>query len=52
MILASGGLVALEVNTLPGMTVNSLLPKAARAAGIPFGDLLDRLLQLALEREP
>jgi D-alanine-D-alanine ligase len=52
MILASGGLVVLEVNTLPGMTVNSLLPKAARAAGIPFGDLLDRLLQLALEREP
>jgi D-alanine-D-alanine ligase len=52
MILAPGGLAVLEVNTLPGMTVNSLLPKAARAAGIPFGDLLDRLLQLALEREP
>jgi D-alanine-D-alanine ligase len=51
MILAAGGLVVLEVNTLPGMTVNSLLPKAARAAGIPFGDLLDRLVQLALERE-
>jgi D-alanine-D-alanine ligase len=51
MILAPGGPVVLEVNTLPGMTVNSLLPKAARAAGIPFGDLLDRLLQLALERE-
>ncbi len=45
------GPILLEVNTLPGMTVNSLLPKAARAAGIPFGELLDRLVQLALGRE-
>ncbi|MET0551432.1 MAG: D-alanine--D-alanine ligase [Vicinamibacteria bacterium] len=45
------GLFVLELNTLPGMTVNSLLPKAARAAGIPFPDLLDRLVQLALEEE-
>jgi D-alanine-D-alanine ligase len=36
---------------MPGMTVNSLLPKAARAAGIPFGDLLDTLVRLALEPE-
>ena len=43
------GLVVLEVNTLPGMTINSLLPKAAATAGIPFGELLDRLVQLALE---
>lgn len=45
------GPVVLEVNTLPGMTINSLLPKAARAAGIPFGDLLDRLVRLALGEE-
>jgi D-alanine-D-alanine ligase len=45
------GLFVLELNTLPGMTVNSLLPKAARAAGIPFAELLDRLVQLALEEE-
>jgi D-alanine-D-alanine ligase len=45
------GPVVLEVNTLPGMTVNSLLPKAARAAGIPFGELLDRLVRLALGEE-
>jgi D-alanine-D-alanine ligase len=45
------GPVVLEVNTMPGMTVNSLLPKAAKAAGIPFADLLDRLVQLALEPE-
>jgi D-alanine-D-alanine ligase len=39
----------LELNTIPGMTANSLLPKAARAAGIPFGDLLARLVDWALE---
>ncbi len=43
--------MVLEVNTLPGMTVNSLLPKAARAAGIAFPELLDRLVRLALEPE-
>jgi D-alanine-D-alanine ligase len=42
-------MVALEVNTIPGMTANSLLPKAARAAGIEFGDLLARLVDWALE---
>jgi len=45
------GAVVLEVNTLPGMTINSLLPKAARAAGIEFGELLDRLVRLALGEE-
>ena len=45
------GPMVLEVNTLPGMTVNSLLPKAANAAGIPFGRLLDRLVRLALGEE-
>ena len=49
MILGPSGPVVLEVNTLPGMTMNSLLPKAAAAAGIPFADLLDRLVRLALE---
>ena len=42
-------MVALEVNTIPGMTANSLLPKAAKAAGIGFGDLLTRLIEWALE---
>lgn len=49
LIHGAGGLVVLEVNTMPGMTINSLLPKAAAAAGIPFGELLHRLVQLALE---
>jgi D-alanine-D-alanine ligase len=51
MIVSPRGPVILEVNTLPGMTVNSLLPKAARAAGISFPELLDRLVRLALEPE-
>lgn len=51
MILTQAGPVVLELNTMPGMTVNSLLPKAARAAGIRFGELLDRLVRLALERD-
>jgi D-alanine-D-alanine ligase len=49
MIHSATGLVVLEANTLPGMTINSLLPKAARAAGIAFPELLDRLVRLALE---
>jgi D-alanine--D-alanine ligase len=38
----------LEVNTLPGMTANSLVPKAARAAGIEFPELVDRILRLSV----
>jgi D-alanine-D-alanine ligase len=41
--------ICLELNTLPGMTELSLFPMAARAAGIEFGELLDRLCDLALE---
>jgi D-alanine-D-alanine ligase len=39
----------LEPNTIPGMTSTSLLPDAARAAGIEFPDLCARLVELALE---
>ena len=40
----------LEANTLPGMTANSLLPKAARAAGMTFPELCDRIVGIAAER--
>jgi len=40
----------LEVNTLPGMTRTSDLPKAAEAAGIPFDELVERMLETARER--
>jgi D-alanine-D-alanine ligase len=46
---ADDRLAVLEVNTIPGMTANSLLPKAALAAGIPFGALLEKLVGWALE---
>jgi D-alanine-D-alanine ligase len=39
----------LETNTIPGMTSTSLLPDAARAAGIEFPELCERLVALALE---
>jgi D-alanine-D-alanine ligase len=35
----------LEVNTIPGMTETSLLPKAAAHAGISFGELAQRILE-------
>ena len=40
----------LEVNTLPGMTETSLLPKAAAAAGISFQELCDQLVRMAARR--
>ena len=47
MVRANGDPIVLEVNTLPGMTETSLLPKAAKAAGIEFPDLCERILNLA-----
>jgi D-alanine-D-alanine ligase len=40
----------LEVNTLPGMTETSLVPKAANALGMNFTQLMDKLIQLSLEK--
>jgi D-alanine-D-alanine ligase len=40
----------LEINTLPGMTETSLLPKAAAAVGIGFEELCSRMAEMALER--
>ncbi len=39
----------LEVNTLPGMTSTSLVPKAARAVGIEFPDLVEKIILLAMK---
>ncbi len=38
-----------EINTLPGFTSISMYPKLFVASGIPYGELIDRLLQLAME---
>lgn len=39
----------LEVNTLPGFTSHSLVPKAAARIGIPFDELVERLVRMAME---
>lgn len=39
----------LEVNTIPGMTETSLLPKAAKANGIEFGDLCQQIAKLSMQ---
>ena len=39
----------LEINTIPGMTKTSLVPKAAKAAGMGFGEFLDKLIKCATE---
>ena len=43
-----GEFFVLELNTIPGFTTHSLLPKAAAAAGIDFPSLCDRIIQTAL----
>jgi D-alanine-D-alanine ligase len=43
-------LVVNEVNTMPGFTAYSMYPKVWRARGVPYAELLDRLVLLALER--
>ena len=46
---ASGQLLLLEVNTAPGMTSHSLVPKAARQLGIEFDELCWRILEQTVE---
>jgi D-alanine-D-alanine ligase len=48
---ARGRNYLLEVNTTPGMTSHSLVPKGARAAGIEFPELVWRILETSFERE-
>ena len=49
MIVSRDQIFVLETNTIPGMTLTSLFPQAAAAAGISFSELLDKLIELALE---
>ena len=51
IIRPDGHPVVLEVNTLPGMTETSLLPKAAAAAGLSYPELCQRMVDLALTRK-
>jgi len=47
---AQGGIWCLEANSLPGMTAASLLPQAAKAAGIGFPELVERICKAALRQ--
>lgn len=50
LLAPDGRLNIMEVNTLPGMTETSLLPKAAAATGLDFPALCARIAQLSLQR--
>jgi D-alanine-D-alanine ligase len=44
------GLLLNEINTMPGFTPISMYPKLWQASGVPYGALIDELVQLAIER--
>jgi D-alanine-D-alanine ligase len=50
LLAADGRLNVLEINTIPGMTETSLLPKAAAVAGLDFPGLCERIASLSLQR--
>jgi D-alanine-D-alanine ligase len=52
LLRADGSPFILEINTIPGMTSSSLLPKAARAKGIEFPELCLRIIELSLAARP
>jgi len=49
MIIGDEKIYVLETNTIPGMTETSLVPLAARTAGLSMSELLNRILELAIE---
>ena len=48
----NGEAVVIEINTIPGMTEASLLPEAAKVAGIGYPELCERIAELSLSRFP
>jgi D-alanine-D-alanine ligase len=49
-VTQAGEVLANEVNTIPGFTSISMYPKLWEASGLPYRDLLSRILELGLER--
>lgn len=49
IIIYDGIAYVLELNTLPGLTKTSLIPKSAAAVGLSFNDLLDKIIEYSLE---
>jgi D-alanine-D-alanine ligase len=50
IVTPGGGMYALEVNTIPGMTETSLLPKIAARAGMDFPALIEEMVRDAWQR--
>src|SRR5207247_6020834 len=48
--LDNGELLVNEINTIPGFTRISMYPKLWEASGLGYAELIDRLIELALER--
>jgi len=48
IIIGEDDIYVLEINTLPGLTRNSLFPKSAKAYGLSFGELLDKIVELSV----
>ena len=46
----TGRIVVNELNTIPGFTQVSMYPKLWEASGVPYAQLLDKLIELGLER--
>lgn len=51
MIIVNGETFVLEINTLPGMTKNSLFPKSAATVGLSFGQLLDNIIESSIKEK-
>jgi D-alanine-D-alanine ligase len=49
-VLPSGEVLVNELNTIPGFTSTSVYAKLFEASGVPYGELLQRLIDLAVER--
>jgi D-alanine-D-alanine ligase len=49
-VKTDGQVLVNEINTIPGFTQISMYPKMWEASGIPYPKLIDRLIQLALQR--
>ena len=47
---AEGKLWFLEINTLPGMTPTSLVPQEAAVVGISYGELCEKIIEIALRK--
>lgn len=49
IIIGDDDIYVLEINTLPGLTNNSLFPKSAKAYGLNFSEFLDNIIQLSIK---